>query len=233
MFDPTQGGEAVNEAKRYYGKYPAIVVKPDNDSDPNIGRVKVQIPAFLEAAPGSAAGADQPIEVVALPCFSPGFFFVPEEGDNVWVEFAAGDIDFPVWTGVWYPKDKFPRTVDGKQPTAKQKVIRTKGGHVIQIDDTSNAEKIVIQHGTDGKGRITLDSNGITLDFGNGKTVLEMKSDGTTLKSAAGSGPIALGAAIDALTDVLNSHAHPFKGPAGTTDPIVTQLPSSPAWKSK
>lgn len=262
MLDPTQDGEAATEAKRYYGKYPAIVLKPDDDKDPDIGRVKVQIPAFLEAAPkqtaGATPGAYRPIEVVALPCFPPGFFFVPEEGDNVWVEFAAGDIDFPIWTGVWYPDGKLPKTAKNQSPKAAQKVIRTKVGHVIEIDDNKDAEKITIKHGKGtsallleekkitlsvGQASLVLDEQaGITLSFGSAPTAikLEMVSGGTTLSSANGlsSGPIALSSAMDALIKVLFTHVH---GPPGSPSPALVPLqtappflpPSPSLWKSK
>jgi hypothetical protein len=38
----------------------------------------------------------------AMPCLPPGVFEVPKEGQGVWVEFADGDPNQPVWVGVWY-----------------------------------------------------------------------------------------------------------------------------------
>src|SRR5271165_3442505 len=119
---------------RYYGKYAGVVAgNGPPDSGSHRGEVTVTVPGILEeTADGSGS---QPIKVVASPAFLPGYFFVPNDNDTVWVEFVNGDINFPIWTGVWYPQDGTPNTVDGSAPTLDQKVIRTKSGQVIQLDD--------------------------------------------------------------------------------------------------
>jgi len=77
---------------RYYGKYQGTVV---NNIDPLMtGRVMVQVPDVLGETPGSWA----------LPCvpsagIQSGMFIVPPIASQVWVEFAQGDPDYPVWTG--------------------------------------------------------------------------------------------------------------------------------------
>jgi hypothetical protein len=166
--------------QKYYGKYPGLVLDnaPPSGSD-HRGEVLVEVPGILEDDPG---GKDQrPIQVVARPCFLPGFFFIPEKGAQVWVEFAAGDINTPIWTGVWYPKDKPPKTVDSKAPTLSQKVIRTVSGQVIQLDDSNGKEEIVIKD-EKNDNTITLDANGITIKSA-GKTIsitckkMEIKGD--------------------------------------------------------
>src|SRR5205814_7880539 len=56
---------------------------------------------------------DGEVEVVsgwALPCApyggaaEQGFFFIPEVDAGVWVEFEAGNLDFPVWVGTFWSK---------------------------------------------------------------------------------------------------------------------------------
>lgn len=150
-FDASEG----HARPRYYGKYPAVVL--DNGSEgAHLGKVKVRVPAFLEE---DSSGDPRPIEVMARPCLPPGFFFVPDVGAHVWVEFAAGDIDSPLWVGVWYPEDKPPKTSAGTDPTEKQKVIRTSSGHVVTLDD--NAEKIVIRDRHENE--ITLEQGKVTV----------------------------------------------------------------------
>jgi hypothetical protein len=137
--------EQRTEAEKYYGKYPGRVVnnEPPDGAD-HRGELLVKVPGILEEMPDGEGL--QPIQVVAKPCFLPGVFFVPEAGAQVWVEFVAGDLGCPVWTGVWYPSRGSPQTVEGHSPTEYQKVIRTASGHVIQLDDSEGEEKVVIQH---------------------------------------------------------------------------------------
>ena len=37
-----------------------------------------------------------------------GFFLVPPVGANVWVEFEAGDPDYPIWTGCFWGPGEVP-----------------------------------------------------------------------------------------------------------------------------
>ena len=108
------------------------------------GELLVQVPGILEET--ASGNGQQPIEVLARPCFPPGVFFLPEAGDRIWVEFAAGDVNTPLWTGVWYPDEMAPETADADAPARTQKIIRTQRGHVVQLDDTEDDEKIVVRH---------------------------------------------------------------------------------------
>jgi uncharacterized protein involved in type VI secretion and phage assembly len=157
---PREG--AGRAARRYYGKYAGIVVtNGPPDSGDHRGQLTVRVPGILEEKPGS--DQSQPIEVIAAPSFLPGFFFIPEVNDNVWVEFVAGDINFPIWTGVWYPRDRPPKDADGGAPTEQTKVIRTISGQVIQLDDTADSERIVLRDAKNDN-TITLDKAGIKLE---------------------------------------------------------------------
>jgi hypothetical protein len=167
------------EARKYYGKYPGLVLNsdPPEDGSDHRGEILVEVDGILEEDPSGAG--ERALQAVAKPCLPPGFFFVPEPQDHVWVEFAAGEIDDPLWSGVWYPNDAPPKTPDGNPPTQFQKIIRTAKGHVVLIDDSDNAEQIVVFDGKN-ENTITLDSAGITvLDKNNNK--LTMDSNGIVL----------------------------------------------------
>jgi len=211
--------DATLEVARYFGKYAGIVLAHGGvPSDAaKRGQIMVRVPAILEEGPG---GDDQPIEVLARPSFLPGFFFIPEEGAQVWVEFVAGDINFPIWTGVWYPDQAAPKTVDGSEPTRFQKVIRTISGQVVQLDDTNGSEQTVITDSKNGNtvtfdangilfkdlngNTVTLDSNGITLsDLNNNKVILD--SSGITLQSAALTGKLVVATTSVKMTDGAGS----------------------------
>ncbi|MDD9972206.1 MAG: phage baseplate assembly protein V [Myxococcales bacterium] len=128
-----QPSEDVAEA-RYFGKYPAVV--EDNtagDSERgHTGNITVRIFGMPEE---EGEDALVPMRAVARPCLPPGFFFVPEKGAHVWVEFAMGLLDHPIWVGVWYPDRKPFETSDGQGAGVSRSVIATPGGHEIVFDD--------------------------------------------------------------------------------------------------
>ena len=73
-----------------------------------------------------------------------GALFIPEEGDEVLVAFVHGEMAEPVVLGGLYNgKDKPPSYHDGKA-NKDQKLIRTKGGHRILLDDGSQSRQVEI-----------------------------------------------------------------------------------------
>jgi uncharacterized protein involved in type VI secretion and phage assembly len=197
-------------AQRHYGKYAGTVsdnAKPQ-DGD-HRGQIKVQIPGLLEET--ADGNSNQAMEVLALPAFHNGFFFVPEVGAQVWVEFVAGDINYPIWSGVFYPDGAPPKAIDaskpkaaGQAPTLDQKIIRTKSGQVVQLDDTSGSEQLVIKDEKNGnaltfsssgiviedatnKNKLTFDSSGITIEDANNKNKIVFSSSGITVQAGGDS----------------------------------------------
>jgi hypothetical protein len=85
----------------FFGKYRGVVA---SNVDPLLlGRVQVSVPAVL--GPGQLSWA--------MPC-SPfagaqvGFFAIPPIGANVWVEFEAGDPDYPILAGCFWAAGEVP-----------------------------------------------------------------------------------------------------------------------------
>jgi hypothetical protein len=100
----------------YYGKYRG---KVENNLDPlMLGRIQVSAPAVL----GDTTLA------WAMPCVpyagsGVGLFLIPPNGANVWVEFEAGDLDRPIWTGCFWGIGEVPAV-----PAVPQvKVLKTDG----------------------------------------------------------------------------------------------------------
>ncbi|MBM4039236.1 MAG: baseplate assembly protein V [Planctomycetes bacterium] len=93
---------------RWFGKYRAFV--RDNNDPERLGRCRLEIPAVL--GKGKDHWSDW-----ASPCFpyggnqDIGMFLVPEEGASVWAEFEGGDVQYPIWVGVW-----LARSNPGEQP---------------------------------------------------------------------------------------------------------------------
>lgn len=167
--------ESRTAVQKYYGKYPAIVLAEEPEEAALArGELLVQVPSILEES--EDGNGQQPIEVIAKPCFPPGFYFIPEAETRVWVEFAAGDINTPLWSGVWYPDDEVPQTADGEAPTRTQKIIRTAEGHVVQLDDTGDGEQIVVRHKQNS--RITIDAEGhVTVEHKDGMKIKIVKDE--------------------------------------------------------
>jgi hypothetical protein len=92
-----------------------------------------------------------------------GFLAVPEVGDGVWIEFEAGDLAKPIWSGCWWADGEIP------QPGAeKVRVYATSAGHKLVFDE--DADEIRLEHG--GGASIKLTANDITLALGGKKIVI-------------------------------------------------------------
>lgn len=171
--DSSEGTRAVD---KFYGKYMGRVMEntPPAEGD-HRGELRLEIPGILEETPDGTG--EQAMQVIAKPSFAPGEFIVPDVDARVWVEFIAGEIDWPVWSGVWYPEEATPHTEDDQAPTEFQKIIRTTSGHVIQLDDTEDEEKIVIHHKS--QSVITIDRDGNIIIEHVGGARLELKDDTT------------------------------------------------------
>ncbi len=223
--DDLGGSYDPQEARSYFGKYPGLVLDrtPDGGGDHHRGELLVQVPGILEEDDSDPGGGERPLEVVARPCFAPGRFQVPQEGQQVWVEFAAGDINEPIWSGAWYPDGETPASVDGDRPTEDQQVIRTASGQVIQLEDSGGSERLILRDEANDN-RITLDGEGIrietpscsielsgsTIRLTNGSHTLELGSMGTKITDANGGGPhpAVLEPVLQWLTQWLPAHQH-------------------------
>lgn len=72
------------------GIFRAVV---DNVADPEVrGRILVKIPSLL---------GNKTTAAWAEPCRPVGDTSIPNIGDGVWIMFEQGDVEHPVWLGVW------------------------------------------------------------------------------------------------------------------------------------
>jgi uncharacterized protein involved in type VI secretion and phage assembly len=90
-----------------------------------------------------------------------GFYFLPEVGDEVLVACEQGDINFPYVVGaLWNGREKPPEPADEVVgPTGKvdKRIIRSRLGHTITLDDSDSEPNITIVDKT-GQNTIKLDS---------------------------------------------------------------------------
>ncbi len=140
-----------------------VIAQVTNLNDPdNWGRVKVKYPWLDDAVESDwiriaaiGAGAER------------GMFYLPEINDEVLVAFEHGDPHYPfIVGGLWNGKDKppLPNNEASSGGKVNQRIIKSRSGHVIILDDTDNSEKIIIQDKT-GKNEIVIDTAKNTMDI--------------------------------------------------------------------
>ncbi len=138
-----------NQNHHFYGVTVGLVT---NNKDPEgLGRVKVKFPWLSEKEESYWA------RVLTLMAGNDrGMYFLPEVDDEVLVAFEQGDMSFPYILGaLWNGKDQPPgKNDDGKN---NQRIIKSRSGHQIVLDDTEGEEKIIIQDKT-GKNQIVINS---------------------------------------------------------------------------
>jgi len=141
---------------KFYGVVIGIVT---NNQDPEkLGRVKVKFPNLSMDDESNWARIASPMAGK-----NRGLYYLPEIEDEVLVIFEQGDINFPyVLGGLWNGKDNPP--VYQNNDKSDQRIIQSRSGHKIILDDTKDKENILIQDST-GKNQIMIDSknNQITL----------------------------------------------------------------------
>lgn len=181
---------------RYYGKYRGFVT--DNNDPEQRGRLRLRVPSVLGNADSGWALPSLPFGGLA----DQGMFLVPEVSAQVWVEFEAGNVDQPIWTGTFWQATGDPPAEAAQSPPTTR-VLKTPSGHTLQFDDAAGQEKFRLAHpaGTE----MTVDENGtliltdprgntLTLDADSGQMVIEdtngnsitLANSGTTIEDANG-----------------------------------------------
>jgi uncharacterized protein involved in type VI secretion and phage assembly len=117
----------------YFGKYRGTVV--DNDDPTKRGRLLVNVPAVLGT-----------VNVWAMPCVpyageGVGFKSLPDAKTGVWVEFEAGDLSYPIWTGLFWAYNEMPEDSSPSVRVWQTKTITHR------IDDEAGELKITSSEG--------------------------------------------------------------------------------------
>jgi uncharacterized protein involved in type VI secretion and phage assembly len=152
------------DGNRFHGKYRGLVT--DNKDPLNRGRIRARVPdVYSDYESGWA-----------LPCLpfaggKMGFFAVPPVNAAVWMEFEAGDPDYPIWAGCrWDDEKELPKLPDGVENDPGSAIMFcTEGGNSILLDDAKNSGGITLK--TAGGQKIVISSQGIEIDNGNGAKI--------------------------------------------------------------
>ena len=202
---------------RFYGLYPARVTDiKDPDSQ---GRVKVALPWAADAADGGRYEAWARLATL-MGGNNRGSWFVPDVEDEVLVGFEAGDPRRPYVVGsLWNGKDAPPESMDGAGRNAK-KVLRSRNGVVITLDDTDGQETLTLE--TPGGQKVTLkDGPGsIEVKDSNGNS-LKMETSGITVNASAKVTINASTAEISAGMLTVNAGMSKFSGVV-QADTVIT-----------
>lgn len=116
-----------------------------------LGRVRLRLPQFDDQKTDWArmstpmAGKDR------------GFFFQPEVGDEVLVAFENGDPRRAYVLGALWSKVDSPPPRDGNDPQNNWRMIKSRSGHIVKLDDTQGKEKIEIIDKS-GSHKVVIDS---------------------------------------------------------------------------
>ena len=148
--------------KTFFGKYRGKVT--DNQDPMQLGRIRASVPAVLGGSLETGW---------AMPCFpfggaGMGFFALPKVGAGVWIEFEAGNPEFPIWAGCWYGSAADVPAVL-LAPPYKKVLLKTEGGQSLILDDTPGVGGITLE--TAGGQKIKLTPTGIEIDDGQGAKI--------------------------------------------------------------
>lgn len=156
--------------RTFYGVVIGIVT---NNQDPEkLARVKVKFPwlsnedeSYWARIAAPMAGKDR------------GTFFLPEVDDEVLVVFEHGNLQFPYILGaLWNGKDTPPVTnEDGKNNV---RVIKSRSGHVIKLNDEEGKETIEIIDKSK-KNSLVIDTAKNTITLTTDKDITLSASQGT------------------------------------------------------
>jgi uncharacterized protein involved in type VI secretion and phage assembly len=159
---------------RLFGKYRGKVT---STKDPlKLGRIQVQVPSVF--ADGRANWA--------MPC-TPyagkdiGFFTVPPIESNVWIEFEAGNREYPIWSGCFWGDHELPEYALVEEQD-KVQIFRTQG-MTITLNNAglhhglTNGLTIEVESDTvDRKLKMIFDGEGIEIN-NKDETTIKIRAD--------------------------------------------------------
>ena len=154
----------MTEPKKYFGKYRGTVI---NNVDPELrGRIQLMVPDVSGFAITSWALPALPIGGLQM-----GLFSVPMIGSGVWVEFEQGDLDYPIWVGVyWGSAAEVPALSNLLVPGVPGIAMQTALQNGIVISDVPGPTGGIMLMSTTG-AMILINDVGITISNGQGASI--------------------------------------------------------------
>lgn len=163
----TEPHDGMCRGKPHYGRYRGQVVS--NDDSLKMGRIQVTCPDVLGKGRQAWALPSAPYAGDGV-----GFFAIPPEGADVWVEFERGDPDHPIWVGCFWGQGKIPAKASG----ASTKVLKT-DALTLTIDDSAGGDGVTLEVSSPAVStsiKIALTSSGVEISTGNASVKLDPTS---------------------------------------------------------
>jgi hypothetical protein len=154
----------MTDPKKYFGKFRGTVV---NNVDPEQrGRIQVMVPDVSGFAVSSWAMPSFPVGGIQM-----GIFSVPMIGSGVWIEFEQGDLDYPIWTGVFFGSAaEVPVMAHLVPPAVPGIVLQTVLQNGILISDVPGPTGGIMLKNMTG-AMILINELGITISNGQGAMI--------------------------------------------------------------
>ncbi len=150
---------------RYYGKYRATVL---NNLDPmGQGKIQVQLSDHYGMFPSTWALPCVPFAAKGMA----GMVALPQLGSMVWIDFEAGDPDYPIWSGGFWPDPAgFPvLALAGATPVTPNIHFQTTTGTSVTLSDNP-ALQVMVKTVTGAL--VTIGAAGITIMNGQGASIM-------------------------------------------------------------
>jgi hypothetical protein len=211
-----------DQTTRFYGKYRGLVT--DNQDPLNLGRIKANVPEILQ---DTATGWALPVAPYAGD--GVGVYTVPDSGAGVWIEFEAGDVSRPIWSGCWWGDNQLPKDESGSDTKPSRKIIRTTDGLLLAFNDGGKTISLSDSNG-DNILKFEVQQGQITLQAGT-KVVVEAPQI-ELVKNATHPVPFGddLLTYLNQLVTMFNAHVHPGELAIGILP--VTPAPPVPSFPS-
>jgi uncharacterized protein involved in type VI secretion and phage assembly len=211
--------QASGPGGRWYGVFPALV---SDIKDPDgQGRVKVKLPWSPDT--GDASYEAWARLATLMGGKDRGSWFIPDVDDEVLIAFEAGDPRRPyVVGGLWNGKDTPPDSMDGAGNNYR-KVLRSRNGVKITLDDQDGQEKFIVE--TPGGQKLTLkDGPGVVELVDSNGNSFKMEASGVTITAAAKMTLHASTFELNAGMVTVNSGMSQFSGVVQTPTLIATSV---------
>ncbi|MCG8478762.1 MAG: phage baseplate assembly protein V [Spirochaetales bacterium] len=141
--------------ERMWGCTTTIGIVSDNRDPDGLGRVKVSLPYLMKN------GTTHWIQMARMySSAQTGTWYLPEIGDQVVIAFHGNDTSFPVVIGGVYTPRHAPPVAEN--PENNLKVITTKSGLRVEMNDTAGEERIVLS-AKEGQLRIVVTPEGVSI----------------------------------------------------------------------
>jgi uncharacterized protein involved in type VI secretion and phage assembly len=165
---------------RWYGVYPALV---SDIKDPDgQGRVKITLPWTPDTGGGRYEAWARVATMMAGN--NRGSWFIPDVNDEVLVAFEGGDPRRPYTVGMlWNGSDSPPESMDGAGNNYK-KVIRSRNGVKITLDDTDGRETLLVETPGGQKATFQDGPGSVTVEDSNGNSI-KLEAAGITVTASA------------------------------------------------